>query len=447
LWLASRRYARRARDEFASIVVLRSRAVEPARGRTIRLLPPEVANQIAAGEVVERPASVVKELVENGLDAGARSIAVSIDEGGVARIAVTDDGSGMSPDDLSLAVVRHATSKIRHADDLVGVATYGFRGEALPSIASVSKLRIATRLQGSDEGAEILVEGGGEARVRPVGCAIGTTVSVDSLFYNTPARRKFLRTPGTESAACLDAIVKLALPRPEVKFVVRRDGKVVRELLRQSTVAARAREVFADEALAEMRGERGGLSVLAMLGPPERARSGTHSLALFVNGRNVRDRVLLRAVAQAYGSTLAGGRYPVGALFLDVPPGEVDVNVHPQKAEVRFAAQNQIFAAIASVVREHLGGAPWARATASGSVAEVGLGRFEGGPIRDPAPPQTLFRRIRRPRTSASRCHPSIRQPRRRAKKGCCRKVRSVRFGTSRSFVGCFWCARGRTAW
>src|SRR5262249_54554248 len=152
------------------------------------------------------------------------------------------------------------------------------------------------------------------------------------------------------------------------------------------------REIYADEALAEMRGTRGGLRVLAMLGPPERARSGMQSLALYVNGRSVRDRVLLRAVAQSYGSTLEAGRYPVGALLLEVPASDVDVNVHPQKAEVRFSAQNEVFAAIGSVVREHLGGAPWARATASGRVPEIGLGRFEGGPVRMTEPAQNLFR-------------------------------------------------------
>ncbi|MFO0603776.1 MAG: DNA mismatch repair endonuclease MutL [Polyangiales bacterium] len=329
----------------------------------IALLPPDVANQIAAGEVVERPASVVKELVENALDAGAQSVTVTLDGGGLARISVTDDGSGMGPDDLRLAVVRHATSKIRSADDLVGVSTYGFRGEALPSIASVSRFRVTSRARGSDEGAEVAVEGGADATLRPAGCPVGTTVSVEDLFFNTPARRKFMRSPQTEGAACVEAVVRMAIPRPDVRFAVRRDGRVVRELLRHPDVAARVREVWPDENLADLRGSRGPVKVTALLGPPERARAGANHLALYVNGRHVRDRVLLRAVAQAYGSTLEGGRYPVGALLLEVPPEEVDVNVHPQKTEVRFASQGAVFEAVAAVLRDAAGPAPWAQAS------------------------------------------------------------------------------------
>ena len=329
----------------------------------IALLPPDVANQIAAGEVVERPSSVVKELVENALDAGAQTVTVSLDGGGLARIAVTDDGSGMGVDDLKLAVVRHATSKIRSADDLVGVATYGFRGEALPSIASVSKFRVTSRAKGSDEGAEVTVEGGAEAVLRPAGCQVGTTVSVEDLFYNTPARRKFMRSPQTEGASCVEIVVRMAIPRPDVRFVVRRDGRAVRELLRHADFAARVREIWPDENLADLRGSRGAVKVTALLGPPERARAGANHLALYVNGRHVRDRVLLRAVAQAYGSTLEGGRYPVGALLLEVPPEDVDVNVHPQKTEVRFASQGAVFEAVAAVLRDAAGPAPWAQAT------------------------------------------------------------------------------------
>jgi len=329
----------------------------------IALLPPDVANQIAAGEVVERPASVVKELVENALDAGAEAITVTVDGGGLARIAVTDDGVGIAPDDLGLAVVRHATSKIRSADDLVGVATFGFRGEALPSIASVSRTRIVSRARGSDVGAECVVEAGGPATLKPAGCAVGTTITVEDLFYNTPARRKFMRTPATEGSACVEAVVRMAIPRPDVRFVVRRDGKVVREFLRHSDIGARIREVWPDEQLADLRGARGSIRVVALLGPPERARGGAGHLALYVNGRHVRDRVLMRAVAQAYGSTLDSGRYPVGAVLVEVPPEEVDVNVHPQKSEVRFQSQGSVFEAVMTVLRDAASSAPWARAT------------------------------------------------------------------------------------
>ncbi|MDB4928460.1 MAG: mismatch repair protein MutL [Myxococcaceae bacterium] len=328
----------------------------------VALLPPEVANQIAAGEVVERPASVMKELVENALDAGATTITVSIDGGGLARVAVTDDGAGMSAPDLALALLRHATSKIRSADDLVGVGTYGFRGEALPSIASVSRTRVTSRARGTDEGNEALVEGGAPAVLRPAGCAEGTTVCVEDLFYNTPARRKFMRTPQTEGAACADALVRLAVPKPEVRFVLRRDGKVVREFLRHADVAARVRELLPDEPLAELRGSRGKVRVVGLLGPPERARSGASHLMLYVNGRHVKDRLLLRAVAQAYGSTLESGRYPAGAVLVEVPPEDVDVNVHPQKTEVRFASQGQVFEAVMTVLRDAAATAPWALA-------------------------------------------------------------------------------------
>ncbi|MBI5515611.1 MAG: DNA mismatch repair endonuclease MutL [Deltaproteobacteria bacterium] len=330
----------------------------------IALLPSDVANQIAAGEVVERPASVVKELVENSLDAGAEVVTVAVDGGGLGRLAITDDGAGMLPEDLRLAVVRHATSKIRSVDDLVGVSTFGFRGEALPSIASVSRMRIVTRPRGADEGTEAVIEGGAEAVLRPAGCAVGTTITVEDLFYNTPARRKFMRTPQTEGAACVEALVRLAIPRPGVRFVVRRDGRVARELLRHKDVASRVKELWPEEQLAELRGARGAVQVTALLGPPERARTGATQLALYVNGRHVRDRMLLKAVQSAYGSTLDGGRYPVGALLLELPAQDVDVNVHPQKTEVRFSAQGSVFEAVASVLRDAAAGAPWAQAMA-----------------------------------------------------------------------------------
>lgn len=348
----------------------------------MQVLPADVANQIAAGEVVERPASVVKELVENALDADARVVTISIDGGGVARIAVTDDGQGMTREDLSLSVVRHATSKIRSADDLLGVATYGFRGEALASIGSVSRLSITSRRRGADEGYEVRLEGNANPVLRAVGCAVGTTVSVEDLFFNTPARRKFLRTPQTEWGACSDTVARLALPRPDVRFVLRKDGKVVREFLRRDTIAERVRELWSDETLTEIDGRRGTVRVQAFLGPPERARTGTTGIAVYVNGRFVRDKLLLRAVAQAYGSTLDGGRYPPGALLVDVPAAQVDVNVHPQKAEVRFAQQNEVFASVVSLLRDGLATAPWARAlTGAPTSGDDGwTSRFDGAP-------------------------------------------------------------------
>jgi DNA mismatch repair protein MutL len=363
------------------------------------MLPADVANQIAAGEVVERPASVVKELVENSLDAGARVITVSIDGGGVARIAITDDGQGMSKDDLALAVVRHATSKIRSADDLLGVATYGFRGEALASVGSVSRLCMTSRQKTSEEGCEVKLEGNASPALRAVGCAIGTTVSVEDLFFNTPARRKFLRTPQTEWGACADTVARLALPRPDVRFVLRKDGKVVREYLRRETVAERVREMWSDETLTEIDGRRGTVRVQAFLGPPERARTGTTGIAVYVNGRFVRDKLLLRAISQAYGSTLDGGRYPPGALLVDVPPAQVDVNVHPQKAEVRFAQQNEVFSSVVSLLRDGLATAPWARALtgAPTSASDPWASRFDAAPYSSAPAPRAYSTEIPRP--------------------------------------------------
>jgi len=312
----------------------------------IKKLSDDLANQIAAGEVVERPSSVVKELVENALDAGASRVVIDVDQGGTALIRVCDDGEGMSEEDAVLCLERHATSKIERFADLSDLGTFGFRGEALPSIASVSQLTLRTRARGAAEGTEVVVHGGGKPVVRPIGGAEGTTIEVRELFFNVPARRKFLKATATESAHVGDVVLGMALARPDVTFVLTRDGRPVREHLRVASRADRARSVMAGEKLAECRGERGPVRVEAMLAPPERARAGATGLSVLVNGRPVRDRMLARAVAQAYGSVLEGGRYPLGVVWVDVPPELVDVNVHPQKAEVRFADARSVFDAI-----------------------------------------------------------------------------------------------------
>jgi len=312
----------------------------------IHKLSDELANQIAAGEVVERPASVVKELVENALDAHATRVVVDVEQGGTSLVRVSDDGEGMGGEDALLALERHATSKIAELDDLFRLGTFGFRGEALPSIASVSRLTLRTRARDAEEGVSIEVEAG-KAPVRsPSGGAAGTTVEVRDLFFNVPARRKFLKATATESAHVGDVVLGAALARPEVTFVLSRDGRVVRELLRVPGRTDRARAALSGEALHAIQAERGPLRIEAMLGPPERARAGATGLALLVNGRPVRDRMLARAVAHAYGSVLDGGRYPVGVVWIEVPPEVVDVNVHPQKAEVRFADARGVFDAI-----------------------------------------------------------------------------------------------------
>lgn len=313
----------------------------------VRRLSDELANQIAAGEVVERPASVVKELIENALDAQATRVTVDIEQGGTTLVRVSDDGTGMPREDALLCLERHATSKIARVEDLFRLGTFGFRGEALPSIGSVSRLTLRTRARGEDEGTELEVVAGKTSLPRPSGAAVGTTIEVRDLFLNVPARRKFLKSTATESAHVSEVVLGAALGRPEVTFVLRREGRVVRELLRASDRAERARSVVGGETLAAMRVERGALTIEALLAAPERARTGATGLSLLVNGRPVRDRQLARAVAHAYGSVLEGGRYPVGVVWIDLPPELVDVNVHPQKAEVRFADARGVFDAIA----------------------------------------------------------------------------------------------------
>jgi len=317
---------------------------------TIHVLPDDLANQIAAGEVVERPASVAKELIENALDAGARRIRVDVEMGGVELVRVADDGAGMDRDDAGRAVLRHATSKIDRIEDLASIGSFGFRGEALPSIASVSRFELRTRRSGDAEGTLVRVAGGAEAIVTPAGGAAGTVVEVRELFFNVPARRKFLKATATESARITEVVEAAALGDPGVAFTLARDGRVVGEWLRAETREERARALFAGEALTPCRGERGPLRIEAFLSRPERARTGATQLLLFVNGRPVRDRSLSRSVALAYGSVLEPGRYPLGAVYLELPHELVDVNVHPQKAEVRFADARAVSDALFKVV-------------------------------------------------------------------------------------------------
>jgi DNA mismatch repair protein MutL len=312
----------------------------------IHRLGVDLANQIAAGEVVERPASVVKELVENALDAGATRVRVELDQGGVSRIRVTDDGVGMDAEDALLSLERHATSKITSRDDLFALKTFGFRGEALPSMASVAKLTLVTRARGASEGNEVVVLGGGTPKTRPVGTSEGTSVEVADLFFNVPARRKFLKSTGTEAAHVSEVMLLAALARPDVSFFLVRDGRAAREWLRAATRRERVRQVFDGERLEPCVGERGLVRIEGYLSAPERARAGALGLHLLVNGRPVRDRQLARSVAHAYGSVIEPGRYPLGVVYLELPADQVDVNVHPQKAEVRFADGRALYDAV-----------------------------------------------------------------------------------------------------
>jgi DNA mismatch repair protein MutL len=319
----------------------------------IAVLSDALASQIAAGEVVERPSSALKELLENAMDAGATRCGIEIEGGGITRLAVLDDGCGMSEEDARLSLQRHATSKLRAFSDLEQLTSYGFRGEALPSIASVSRLTIRTRRSDAASGVELTLEGGLDARVRPVGCAPGTLVEVRDLFFNVPARRKFLRSTGTESGHLTETVEALALANPRLAMTLKRDGRLIRQWLRVNDRQERALGAF-DEELTECRGERGPLRVEAYLTRPERARAGAGGLRILVNGRPIRDRALAVAAAQAYGSVLERGRYPRGVVYLELPPQLVDFNVHPQKLELRFADPRAVCDALYQVLASQL---------------------------------------------------------------------------------------------
>ncbi len=306
----------------------------------IRQLPDTLINQIAAGEVVERPASVVKELVENALDAGARRVDIDLEEGGIRLIRIRDDGGGITPEELPLAVSRHATSKIASLDDLEAVATLGFRGEALPSIASVSRFMLASRRRDDEHGAALHVDGGRVGEVEPKAHAPGTTVEVRDLFYNVPARRKFLRAERTELGHIEEWLRSLALARPDVELRVSHNGKPSRRYRAGDLdAAARLGETLGDDfARSALRIDHGGagMRLHGWIGQPHYSRASADQQYLYVNGRAVRDRSVAHAVKLAYQDVLYHGRQPAYVLFLELDPTRVDVNVHPAKHEVRF---------------------------------------------------------------------------------------------------------------
>ena len=352
----------------------------PAPG-PIRTLSSVLANQIAAGEVVERPASVVKELVENALDAGANAIVVELEAGGARLVRVRDDGFGIPSGELVLALSRHATSKIASLDDLDRIASMGFRGEALPSIASVSRLVLESRPADAESGARVRVDGGIVAPVEPAASKTGTTVEVRDLFFNVPARRKFLRTPRTELRHAEDAVRRLALARPDVSFTLRHDGRTVIEAVRRMDSAHRLARLlgreFAASAL-ELAFDAGDLSIHGFLAPPGAARARGDLQFLFVNGRSVRDDVVRHAVRVGFGDTLAGAVYPAFVLHLHVEPAAVDVNVHPTKHEVRFRESRHIHDFVRHAVARALGG--YASDTPPETVAMALEGDTPGAP-------------------------------------------------------------------
>lgn len=359
---------------------------------TIRRLPENLVNRIAAGEVVERPASALKELVENALDAGAGSIAVRLGEGGLGLLEVTDDGCGMRPDEIALALERHATSKL--PDERIElVSTLGFRGEALPSIASVARLSIESRARGESTGASNgegwrrVVDHGALVEDGPAALPLGTRIQVADLFGKVPVRRKFLRSARSEYAACLDVVRRLAMARPDVGFVLEHDGRRILALQPGDSLAARVAQIVARE-LAEdgvaIDLQRGTARLTGVAGLPTFNRGVADHQYLFVNGRPVKDRLLVGAVRGAYADMLARDRHAVLALFLDIPPEEVDVNVHPAKTEVRFRDPAFVRGFIVSGLRQALDAE--GRRSAQAPAASA-MGMWQAEPIaREPAP-------------------------------------------------------------
>ena len=323
----------------------------------IRLLAPDVASQIAAGEVIERPASVVKELLENSLDAGAVSISVNIEDAGRKLVEVADDGSGIPADQIELAVARHATSKLATAKDLFSISTLGFRGEALASIGSVSRMTITSRVAESDSGARICVEAGVNGAVQPVGAPVGTVVRVENLFYNVPARLKFLKSDVTERRAIDSLITRYALAYPHVRFKLMNDKKITLQTAGDGDRRAILATIYGVEVarqLLEVLAEDDGLKLTGFISPTSLTRSNRREMTFFINGRWVQSISLSSALMQAYHTMLMVGRYPLAALFLEIEPGAVDVNVHPAKAEVRFREQDQVFGFVQRSVRKAL---------------------------------------------------------------------------------------------
>ena len=366
----------------------------------IQILSDEMASRIAAGEVVERPASVVKELIENSLDAGATEISIAIEKSGSAVIRVTDNGGGMAPEDLVLAVERHATSKLKTDEDLFRIASLGFRGEALPSIGSVARMEIVSRLPGSREGHRLRVTGGKKDELCPAASAPGTTIEINDIFFNTPARRKFLKSSATELSHICDTINRLALAYPEVHFRLQHDGRNVADYAAVTDAKDRLLQVLGREiarSLMPFRRSAGQVAVHGYLSAAPTSFPNARYLYTFVNRRYVRDKILTHAVLFGYQTLLMKGQYPAVVLYLDLPYDQVDVNVHPAKYEVRFLHQSDVHDAVSRGVRDALkieakGPVPVAMtawpASGTGGVREAPFSfSVSSRPSESPAPP------------------------------------------------------------
>ncbi len=320
----------------------------------IRKLPPSVVNKIAAGEVIERPASVVKELLENSIDAGATRLEVVVDQGGMELMKVTDNGHGIAADQLPLAVTSHATSKIGTAEDLFCVGTLGFRGEALASIAEVSQMVVRSRTAEQDSGCELRVNGGQSESTAPCSCAVGTSIEVANLFFNTPVRRKFLRTTQTEMGHITEAFARIALARPELHAVLIHNGRTVHDLSPTHHWAQRVADFFGSDianSLIPITSQEGPIRISGFVVDPSHSRGNNRMQFLFLNGRYIRDRALQHALGEAYRGLLMTGRFPMAFLQMDMPPELVDVNVHPAKLEVRFQEGGRLYSQLLAAIR------------------------------------------------------------------------------------------------
>ncbi len=399
---------------YTHLVVAPTTAQSPPR--SIRVLPPLVAAQIAAGEVVERPASAVKELIENAIDARATRISIDLEQGGIELIRVADDGHGIAADELALAVTPHATSKLEGAADLERIATLGFRGEALASISAVARVTLRSRTSTDDTAHLIDAEGASISAARPEAGPVGTLVTVRNLFFNTPARRKFLRTSATELGHCTDAVTDLALSHPHIGFTLRAEGRTILDVPPAQDPSERALALLGPEMQSQYLrvsadrfdspGGLGGVTLWGLIGRPALARPTTKAQHFFINGRAIRDRTIQHALKEAFRGLIEPSRHPAAVLMIEMEPGAVDVNVHPTKAEVRFRDSGLVHSVVHRAVQETLRAADltpsvhWSGASGSGSQfgAEPKTGAMPlPSPAADPERFVDYFRRLAAP--------------------------------------------------